>query len=184
MDQDQDRHTDVLSQIRQIDYLLSKARSMKLKSRVDFEEDFDDIKHLITAKTLFAVGDKIKQFEEVKRDVSNRRTQLRDKAGAGLDNKYNNGCDNQDNVTRREKVLDELLQTEENYVEDLHSVLYGYRDRLDEAGEDLKQKSDEIFGNMEELFEFHSQVRLQLIVYQFPTNFATLTYACVAVFVA
>ena len=59
---------------------------------------------------------------------------------------------------RREKVLEELLSTEENYVEDLHSVLYGYRDRLDEVGEDIKQKSEDIFGNMEEIFEFHSQV--------------------------
>ena len=53
---------------------------MKIKSRVDFEEDFDDIKHLITAKTLFSVGDKIKQFEEVKREVTNRRAELRSKA--------------------------------------------------------------------------------------------------------
>lgn len=130
---------------------------MKIKSRVDFEEDFDDIKHLITAKTLFAVGDKIKQFEEVKKDVAKRRSQLRDKAA--MDNKYHSSCDNlQDNTARRDKILDELLQTEENYVEDLHSVLYGYRDRLDESGEDLKMKSEEIFGNMEELYDFHSQV--------------------------
>ena len=59
---------------------------------------------------------------------------------------------------RREKVLEELLSTEENYVEDLHSVLYGYRDRLDEAGEEVRQRSEDIFGNMEEIFEFHSQV--------------------------
>ena len=58
-------------------------------------------------------------------------------------------------------MLGELLATEENYVEDLHSVLCGYRDRLDtEAGdaedEELKQKADDIFGNMEDIFEFHS----------------------------
>ena len=58
-------------------------------------------------------------------------------------------------------MLSELLATEESYVEDLHSVLCGYRDRLDtEAGEaedeELKQKADDIFGNMEEIFEFHS----------------------------
>ena len=134
---------------------------MKIKSRVDFEEDFDDIKHIITAKTLFAVGDKIKQFEEVKKDVTKRRSQLRDKAAMDnkLKNQFNSSCDNlQDNTARRDKILDELLQTEENYVEDLHSVLYGYRDRLDEAGEELKIKSEEIFGNMEELYDFHSQV--------------------------
>ena len=58
-------------------------------------------------------------------------------------------------------MLGELLATEESYVEDLHSVLCGYRDRLDtEAGdaedEELKQKADDIFGNMEDIFEFHS----------------------------
>ena len=146
------------------DYLLntiiSLSSGMKIKSRVDFEEDFDDIKHLITAKTLFAVGDKIKQFEEVKRNVTNRRAQLRDKAESTGDAKQSVHQDNQghDNHERREKILDELLTTEENYVDDLNSVLYGYRDRLDEEGEDFKQKADMIFGNMEEIFEFHSQV--------------------------
>ena len=65
---------------------------MKIKSRIDFEEDFDDIKHMITAKTLFSVGDKIKQFEEVKKDLSARRSTLRDKAAQNP--KYQFGCDN------------------------------------------------------------------------------------------
>lgn len=59
--------------------------------------------------------------------------------------------------------MEELLSTEENYVEDLHSVLYGYRDRLDEAGEEAKQRSEDIFGNMEEIFEFHSQVLICIV---------------------
>ena len=53
---------------------------MKIKSRIGFEEDFDDIKHLIAAKTLFSVGDKVKQFEEVKKEVTARRASLRQKA--------------------------------------------------------------------------------------------------------
>ena len=80
MDQDMDRDQDTLSQIRQTDYLLAKAKEMKIKSRIDFEEDFDDIRKLIAPKTLFNVGDKIKQFEEVKKEVTNRRSSLREKA--------------------------------------------------------------------------------------------------------
>ena len=134
---------------------------MKIKSRVDFEEDFDDIKHLITGKTLFAVGDKIKQFEEVKKNVTNRRCQLRDKNGDT--DKYNEDHQGQhDNNERREKILEELITTEEAYVDDLNTVLYGYRDRLDEEGEEFKLKADVIFGNMEEIFEFHSQVRFNI----------------------
>ena len=36
--------SDVFSQIRQLDYLLSKSRELKLRSRADFEEDFEEIK--------------------------------------------------------------------------------------------------------------------------------------------
>ena len=60
---------------------------------------------------------------------------------------------------RRERVLEELVSTEENYVEDLHSVLFGYRDRLEECEERIRQKSEDIFGNLEEIYDFHSQVR-------------------------
>ena len=35
---------DVFSQIRQLDYLLSKSRELKLRSRADFDEDFEEIK--------------------------------------------------------------------------------------------------------------------------------------------
>ena len=40
-------------------------RDIKIKSRAEFEEDFDGIKELIAAKTLFMVDDKISMFEEV-----------------------------------------------------------------------------------------------------------------------
>ena len=75
---------DILSQIRQLDYLLSKAQDIKIAdrsvisflpydhdqtmkpaitiiSRESFEDDFEDIKDLISAKTLFAVDDAITQ---------------------------------------------------------------------------------------------------------------------------
>ena len=41
-------------------------------------------------------------------------------------------------------MLEELVSTEENYVEDLHCVLFGYRDRLDEAGEEFSLASPEV----------------------------------------
>ena len=41
------------------------SRDIKIKSRAEFEEDFDGIKDLIAAKTLFMVDDKISMFEEV-----------------------------------------------------------------------------------------------------------------------
>ena len=72
---------------------------MKIKSRVDFEEDFDDIKHMLTAKILFAVGDKIKQFEEVKKEVAARGTSLREKAAK--DPHLPLSCDNRNDLNAR-----------------------------------------------------------------------------------
>ena len=60
---------------------------------------------------------------------------------------------------RRAKVLEELLSTEERYVQDLHTVLVGYGDRLESAS-NFGFKTEDMFGNMEEIFEFHSQYLL------------------------
>ena len=60
--------------------------------------------------------------------------------------------------SRREKILEELLSTEEKYVDDLQSVLTGYRDRLEASNIGLK--SFAMFGNMEDIFVFHSQCLL------------------------
>ena len=60
--------------------------------------------------------------------------------------------------SRREKILEELLSTEEKYVEDLNSVLAGYRDRLESSS--IGQKTVAMFGNMEDIYVFHSQCLL------------------------
>ena len=44
-------------------------------------------------------------------------------------------------------------------MEDLHAVLVGYRQRL-ESTVSKDVKIEDIFGNMEEIFEFHSQYLL------------------------
>jgi len=157
-DQDMDQgDQDVLSQIRQIDYLLSKSRDLKIKSRVDFEEDFDDIKDLISPKTLFMVDDKLNLIAEVKQEVIDRREMLREKASK--DPNVSTACENSDDLAvRREKILEELLSTEEKYVDDLHSVLAGYRDRLESSSIGLKSLA--MFGNMEDIYVFHSQCLL------------------------
>ena len=71
---------DVFSQIRQIDYLLSKSRELKLRTRADFEDTFDDIKTLMSAQTIFAVDDGIEHLESVTFRVMQRREELRSRA--------------------------------------------------------------------------------------------------------
>ena len=71
---------DILSQIRQIEYLISKSRDIKIRGRLDFEEDFDELKDIISAKTLFKTDDHIQRMEEVKKRVMSRVEALRDEA--------------------------------------------------------------------------------------------------------
>ena len=60
--------------------VMIKARDVKIRGRLDFEEDFDEIKDLISAKTLITVDEHITKLEEVKKKVSDRRDLLRQKA--------------------------------------------------------------------------------------------------------
>ena len=53
--------------------------------------------------------------------------------------------------------MEELLTTEMNYVEDLQMVLTGYRDRMEMSDMKIAIRTDHIFGNLDEIFEFHSQ---------------------------
>ena len=71
---------DVFSQIRQIDYLLSKSRELKLRSRRDFEETFDELKEMLSPQTIFAVDDALDQLESVTLKVMQKREELRSRA--------------------------------------------------------------------------------------------------------
>ena len=71
---------DVFSQIRQIDYLLSKSRELKLRNRRDFEDTFEELKDMLTAQTIFAVDDALDQLEAVTIQVMQRRDELRARA--------------------------------------------------------------------------------------------------------
>ena len=55
---------------------MSRARDIKIRGRSDFEEDFDEIKDLISAKTLITVDEHINKLEDVKKKVSERRDLL------------------------------------------------------------------------------------------------------------
>ena len=58
---------------------------------------------------------------------------------------------------REERIVGELLRTEIKYVDDLGSVLAGYRDRMVASSTTMKQKAEDIFGNLESVFALHSQ---------------------------
>ena len=64
----------------QIEYLMSKARDVKIRGRLDFEEDFDEIKDIISAKTMFKTDDHIQRMEEVRARVIARLELLRERA--------------------------------------------------------------------------------------------------------
>ncbi|TRY99252.1 hypothetical protein DNTS_022814 [Danionella cerebrum] len=64
-------------------------------------------------------------------------------------------------------VMKELIETERIYVEELLSVLLGYRAEMDNPALSnvlpsvLRNKKEELFGNLPEIYRFHSRIFLQ-----------------------
>ncbi|XP_058252256.1 proto-oncogene DBL isoform X1 [Hemibagrus wyckioides] len=68
---------------------------------------------------------------------------------------------------RKHRVMRELIETERIYVEELLTVLLGYRAEMDNPSlssllpTSLRNKRDILFGNMPDIYNFHSRVFLQ-----------------------
>uniref|UniRef100_A0A4W4F9B2 MCF.2 cell line derived transforming sequence b n=1 Tax=Electrophorus electricus TaxID=8005 RepID=A0A4W4F9B2_ELEEL len=64
-------------------------------------------------------------------------------------------------------VMKELIETEKIYVEELLSVLLGYRAEMDNSAlshilpSQLHNKKDVLFGNLPEIYKFHSRIFVQ-----------------------
>ncbi|XP_009303606.2 proto-oncogene DBL isoform X3 [Danio rerio] len=75
------------------------------------------------------------------------------------------GVENPDQHKRR--VMKELIETERIYVEELMSVLLGYRAEMDNPALSnilpsvLRNKKEDLFGNLPEIYKFHSRIFLQ-----------------------
>ncbi|KAF4108131.1 hypothetical protein G5714_010890 [Onychostoma macrolepis] len=75
------------------------------------------------------------------------------------------GVENPDQHKRH--VMKELIETERIYVEELLSVLLGYRTEMDNPSLSnilpsvLRKKKEELFGNLPEIYKFHSRIFLQ-----------------------
>ncbi|KAK2828173.1 hypothetical protein Q5P01_019207 [Channa striata] len=73
--------------------------------------------------------------------------------------------DNPEQVTRH--IIKELIATERIYVDELLSVLLGYRAEMEDPSMSyllpsvLRSQKDVLFGNMPEIYQFHSRIFLQ-----------------------
>ncbi|XP_035638585.1 guanine nucleotide exchange factor DBS isoform X7 [Oncorhynchus keta] len=65
--------------------------------------------------------------------------------------------------TRRRHIMNELIETERMYVEELQSIMEGYAAELDNTELSpliptaLENKKDVLFGNLPEIYEFHNR---------------------------
>ena len=70
---------DLLSELRQLEYLVTESEDIKIRGRTHFEDDYVEIKDLISEKTLIKVDEHINKLEEVKTKVCDKRDELRKK---------------------------------------------------------------------------------------------------------
>ncbi|XP_071036911.1 guanine nucleotide exchange factor DBS isoform X2 [Parasteatoda tepidariorum] len=66
---------------------------------------------------------------------------------------------------KRSHVMTELIETEKAYVSELNSIIQGYKNEMSNAAaqvpSSLYGKADILFGNMEDIYSFHSNVFLK-----------------------
>lgn len=69
------------------------------------------------------------------------------------------GTDSPEAAIKRIQVMRELIHTEKVYVDDLECIVNGYLKEFAKAGKkipaDLRGKKSIIFGNIEQIYEFH-----------------------------
>ncbi|XP_060098603.1 probable guanine nucleotide exchange factor MCF2L2 isoform X4 [Heteronotia binoei] len=69
--------------------------------------------------------------------------------------------------TRRSHIINELIETERVYVEELQSILEGYASEMDNPDfihlipTTLSNKKEVLFGNLSEIYEFHNRIFLK-----------------------
>ncbi|XP_050568429.1 probable guanine nucleotide exchange factor MCF2L2 [Cygnus atratus] len=71
--------------------------------------------------------------------------------------------------TRRSHIINELIETERVYVEELQSIIEGYASEMDNPNlvhlipSTLQNKKEILFGNLPEIYEFHNRIFLKEI---------------------
>ncbi|KAM6259226.1 putative guanine nucleotide exchange factor MCF2L2 isoform 4-T5 [Spheniscus humboldti] len=71
--------------------------------------------------------------------------------------------------TRRSHIINELIETERVYVEELQSIIEGYASEMDNPSlvhlipSALQNKKEILFGNLPEIYEFHNRIFLKEI---------------------
>uniref|UniRef100_UPI00358DFDE0 guanine nucleotide exchange factor DBS isoform X2 n=1 Tax=Myxine glutinosa TaxID=7769 RepID=UPI00358DFDE0 len=82
--------------------------------------------------------------------------------------KMDTSGDGQDSIIKRRRhIMKELTETERVYVEELNSIIEGYVKAFENPSlaqlipVDLQEKKDQLFGNLPEIYSFHSRVFLK-----------------------
>ncbi|XP_074048165.1 guanine nucleotide exchange factor DBS isoform X3 [Macrotis lagotis] len=98
--------------------------------------------------------------ESLKRAKSERSDSQQSKSGSVME-------DEENLAILRKHVMNEVIETERAYVEELFCVLEGYATEMDNPlmthliSPALQNKKDVLFGNMEEIYHFHNRIFLR-----------------------
>ncbi|KAL2094700.1 hypothetical protein ACEWY4_009419 [Coilia grayii] len=104
---------------------------------------------------------------EVMHEYEENRNSLENRSYVSVSSLSSDGEEKENPLQKRRHVIKELIDTERVYVEELLSVLLGYRAEMDNPAMSsllptmLKNKKDVLFGNMSEIYNFHSRIFLQ-----------------------
>ncbi|KAJ7415160.1 hypothetical protein BTVI_39061 [Pitangus sulphuratus] len=146
-------------------YLLASQPVDKCQSQDGAESALQEIEKFLDT----GAGNKIKELNKIYReyahilneDLKSEMTELHQSRGGST-------MDDEENLAvLRQHVINELIETERAYVEELLCVLEGYAAEMDNPlmahliSPELQNKKDILFGNMEEIYHFHNRIFLR-----------------------
>uniref|UniRef100_UPI00398F0B27 guanine nucleotide exchange factor DBS-like n=1 Tax=Pristiophorus japonicus TaxID=55135 RepID=UPI00398F0B27 len=104
----------------------------------------------------------------IKKPKGNLKIEVMHEASQGGSSHVQVIAESEENLsTRRRHIMNELIETERVYVEELLSIIEGYATELDNQElapmipAALKNKKEVLFGNLPEIFDFHNRIFLK-----------------------
>ncbi|XP_078063171.1 guanine nucleotide exchange factor DBS [Mustelus asterias] len=103
-----------------------------------------------------------------KKPKGNLKIEVMHEASQGGSSHVQVTAESEENLsTRRRHIMNELIETERVYVEELLSIIEGYATEMDNQElaplipAALKNKKDVLFGNLPEIYDFHNRIFLK-----------------------
>ncbi|XP_072897329.1 guanine nucleotide exchange factor DBS isoform X2 [Hemitrygon akajei] len=120
------------------------------------------------SNTKLPIDTELAKKRNIKKPKGNLKIEVMLEASQGGSSPIQVTTESEENLsTRRRHIMNELIDTERAYVEELQSIIEGYATEMDNQElthlipAALKNKKEILFGNLPEIYDFHNRIFLK-----------------------